>query len=415
MTAIRTQYYLQSQLPLHRTLVPTIPVDQSESSVNATVIAATYYQPRRIPIHFLILPRQIPFVCSRNLSDNEWASLVKTTVSVNGTNSTTSYNVSVINSACQPRSTPLPVINNILTIYELFFYIFSDEALFTLSSILPVSLFSGVASITTSQFSASSTTLFQLNQLRKTVMFTYGQPNVTRIKDDYDVLLKLPAYTSIPASDLSLDFIVKEASLDVCRLPNPVITLPDISSTSFNFTIPDRWSFASIQQGSDLFTLNRTVECGYSPAFNKSIISTPDKYSSFVWSWDIDLPSSDSTANCAIMERKTGRWRNIGCQEATASAACRNNENPHIWQVTTGSFAYDRAQCSNGSFVFSVPRSPLENLMLLSKMREVNADRVLINLYQVKPGCWVSGLNTPCPFSEQVLFLIQSNYADWVE
>lgn len=160
------------------------------------------------------------------------------------------------------------------------------------------------------------------------------------------------------------------------------------------------------------------TNCGYTPVLNQTLdnisaASSPTTYLQFVmgsiWSWDDNEPqdsrNSSSLMHCAVLNATSGRWQVDSCS-TSRYCACRIDNGPYNWQISTSKLPYDRVDqaCESGS-VFTVARTALENRYLLNTWRMVRtansiSDELLfLNFNDLDvPTCWVVGQNTTCPY-----------------
>ncbi|KAL3474993.1 hypothetical protein BJX99DRAFT_230703 [Aspergillus californicus] len=167
-------------------------------------------------------------------------------------------------------------------------------------------------------------------------------------------------------------------------------------------------------------TLNNTI-------FNDTADDDPGSYRNLTlsssWAWDLGQPSAPlndldsaepSDERCAIMDLSQGHWRTANCSN-TRLAACRINNQPFRWAVSSDPYsyrdAYDHA-CSEGSS-FSVPRTGLENTYLFRYLLSQSTDlidpassdslkrEVWIDFNSLDTEtCWVTGgPEETCPYT----------------
>lgn len=161
--------------------------------------------------------------------------------------------------------------------------------------------------------------------------------------------------------------------------------------------------------------------CGISPVLNTTLGSTADNdtapYIAYVqaeiWSWASNEPGNStselsSNNHCAALNYTNGgRWQAADCGDAH-HGACRVNELPFNWTITSQGGAYDEMDSACDDNTFSVPRTALENANLeqaVSDWLAKNDDDASSVLFWVNfndadiTGCWVTGINSTCPYS----------------
>ncbi|KAI9137512.1 hypothetical protein BKA69DRAFT_1090036 [Paraphysoderma sedebokerense] len=144
------------------------------------------------------------------------------------------------------------------------------------------------------------------------------------------------------------------------------------------------------------------LEQGGTPAMNLGTIGKFGEYvAGTLWSWDVLQPVNGSVSNCALIWIETGgRWKVGNCSE-TNFLACQSKNDPHDWTFTSARSSWHDANtktqssrersCSENYF-FSVPKTPLQNYFLLTKMIEKNIEKAWLNYADLSTdGCWVEG------------------------
>ncbi|KAL4910080.1 hypothetical protein BDW74DRAFT_144408 [Aspergillus multicolor] len=226
-----------------------------------------------------------------------------------------------------------------------------------------------------------------------------------------------------------------DGSLDSGCLYDPDST--DISNVNASWAIsnhipvPHNFSDESLRSISDL-VVNLTA-CGMTSTLNNTLFNnTADKNpvayrnltlsSSWAWalgqpaapSYDLDSAESDDT-RCAVMDLTLkGQWRTANCSE-THRAACRVNNQPFRWALSSESFAYKDAddEICPPSSEFSVPRTGLENTYLFRHLLSLSNDlidpsssdtlknAIWVNFNSIDTEtCWVTGgPDATCPYT----------------
>ncbi|KAL4780793.1 hypothetical protein BJX76DRAFT_337024 [Aspergillus varians] len=224
-------------------------------------------------------------------------------------------------------------------------------------------------------------------------------------------------------------------SLDSSCLYDPDTT--DVSRVNASWAIsdyipiPQSLSNESLRNISDL-VVNLTA-CGMTATLNQTLFGrtadeAPDAYRNLTlsssWAWalgqpaappfDLDSAESDDK-RCAIMDLSlNGQWRTANCSE-TRRAACRVNNQPFRWALSSDSFPYRHAHSDacpppNG---FSVPRTGLENTYLFRYLASLSTDlidpnssdplkrEVWIDFNSIDTEtCWVNGgPDATCPYT----------------
>ncbi|KAI9934951.1 hypothetical protein ASPWEDRAFT_31301 [Aspergillus wentii DTO 134E9] len=199
---------------------------------------------------------------------------------------------------------------------------------------------------------------------------------------------------------------------------------------SGNIPIPnDLNKTATLWQVTDM--ISNLTACGLSPTVNDTLFgATADTDSnpyrnvslSTSWAWAIGEPKrADSHDDqpkmdrCAIMDLSLkGRWRAANCSETNRRVACRVNNKPFTWAISSDMSTYDGAFdiCPDDSH-FGVPRTGLENTYLyrhaLSQSKDImdpaSTDaamrEILLDFNSLDIGsCWVSGSpRASCPYA----------------
>ena len=171
-------------------------------------------------------------------------------------------------------------------------------------------------------------------------------------------------------------------------------------------------------------SVSNLTNCGISPVLNTTLSNvTADvniaPYQSYafnsIWSWSFGEPrnvsaseSNSKLTRCALLDTAlSGRWRVADCTEHHY-AACRTNNEPYIWKLTTGAGTYSSSDeiCPGGT-TFAAPRSGLENSYLHAAAAEQHKASgssdsmglwVNFNSLDVE-GCWVTGVESTCPYT----------------
>ncbi|GKZ17675.1 hypothetical protein AbraIFM66951_009649 [Aspergillus brasiliensis] len=230
---------------------------------------------------------------------------------------------------------------------------------------------------------------------------------------------------------VSLD---SDGSVDTgCFYDSPATTVPQVNNSwaiSDYIPIPGGLSQNSTIAAMSLVASNLTA-CGLTPTLNNTLFnktadtaSQPYKDISLAtsWAWSIGQPANadsssasfDATDRCAVMDlTNSGHWRAINCSQVRY-AACRVENNPFTWQLSTGPYsfrdAYDHGCPENTSM--AVPRTGLENTYLyqyLLTRTDVldptstipNKTKVWLNMNCIDvESCWVTGgPDQECPYA----------------
>ena len=189
------------------------------------------------------------------------------------------------------------------------------------------------------------------------------------------------------------------------------------------------WAIAEIPDLNSIVELSNIsrqfASCGISPLVNSTLLNVTadvdiEPYRnvslSSVWSWSPGEPRNSSNSNiptidgrhlCATLDLDlAGQWRSTDCSNEYY-AACRIDESPYDWNVTSGRVTYAEAvdACPPGS-AFAVPRTGLENTYLFSSLQRKRESHLEddheiwmdINSLDV-PTCWVeNGPGAQCPY-----------------
>lgn len=233
-------------------------------------------------------------------------------------------------------------------------------------------------------------------------------------------------------SDRPVNLSASSSVVSGCRFDasTPVLNAATNSSWAIYADIPI--SDSSIQS-STLDVLTNLTACGISPLINETIPSArpanlePAPFvtlakTAAIWAWASNEPytesddASDSNTQhqCAgLYASLAGRWRASNCVDHHYGA-CRSVSSPYNWTVTKSRDSFSEVEqfCPEGS-IFSAPRTSLENSYLLSAIKtfiskQDDGDRAslteeafFLNLQSlVTPNCWVPGVNTTCPWTE---------------
>ncbi|RDW90377.1 Lectin C-type domain protein [Aspergillus mulundensis] len=226
-----------------------------------------------------------------------------------------------------------------------------------------------------------------------------------------------------------------DGSLDSGCLYDPDST--DISNVNASWAIsdhipvPHNFSDESLRSISDL-VVNLTA-CGMTSTLNNTLFNdtadeNPVPYRNLTlsssWAWalgqpaaptsDLDSAESDDT-RCAVMDLTlNGQWRTANCSE-THRAACRVDNQPFRWALSSESFAYKDAddEVCPPSTEFSVPRTGLENTYLFRHLLSLSNDlidpsssnplknAIWVNFNSIDTEtCWVTGgPDATCPYT----------------
>lgn len=181
-------------------------------------------------------------------------------------------------------------------------------------------------------------------------------------------------------------------------------------------------------------TTTNLTACGISPLLNNTIFgetadSNIDLYRnislSASWAWATGQPADSADVNvvdpaqrCAVIDLSTsGHWQAIGCS-SSRRVACRVNDLPFTWHLTTARTSYEGASaaCPDNTS-FSVPRTGLENTYLYRYLLSQSAGtvnnsvdpssadpdmrQVWLDLNSLDiASCWVSGgADASCPYA----------------
>ncbi|KAI9485094.1 hypothetical protein BDB00DRAFT_851441 [Zychaea mexicana] len=187
------------------------------------------------------------------------------------------------------------------------------------------------------------------------------------------------------------------------------------------------WAYMNDRYNDTRFTYNKTLEavqCGYSPYFTNhnytddnagySVNDTThlaDNILGTIWSWDVGEPKINNNPHCAMIQRSNGRWKAGDCTELLR-VACRQQNDPNKWMLTSTYVSYDRAfSACPDDYVFDCPRIPQQNRMLYdvltqdlmqngpqdSDIKDPTHHVFWINLNSGNSGsCWVVGLFSKC-------------------
>ncbi|KAI5306711.1 NADPH-adrenodoxin reductase [Ascosphaera pollenicola] len=172
------------------------------------------------------------------------------------------------------------------------------------------------------------------------------------------------------------------------------------------------------------------VDCGVSLLVNATLenstadthpVNYLDLLGTSIWSWADREPSSAGSAStledgrCAALDTsRDGQWRARDCG-FHFHGACRVGNEPYSWVITQKRVSYEDVDkhCPNGTH-FSVPRTPLENTYLYTKILsephqlmdahdDTTKHSVWLDFNSIDVAqCWVvghgKGGNTKCPY-----------------
>jgi hypothetical protein len=131
--------------------------------------------------------------------------------------------------------------------------------------------------------------------------------------------------------------------------------------TSAASTVPEA-GVATPDDGITPETAAAMMRCGVDLTGLDQLLPDDGRLDALVWSWAQDEPTA--TGDCAIQNRKTGRWRATSCTAAARPAACLTPQK--TWLTTTKAVTYKKAAsaCDKQGASFAVPRTGYENARL---------------------------------------------------
>ena len=226
-----------------------------------------------------------------------------------------------------------------------------------------------------------------------------------------------------------------DGSLDTGCLYNPNTT--DVSKVNASWAIanhipiPQSLSDQSLLNVSDLIV--NLTQCGMTATLNQTLFGltaddNPDPYRNLTlsssWAWALGQPAArpsnldaaeSDDKRCAVMDLTLdGRWRTENCSE-THRAACRIDNQPFRWALSTNAFTYDDAydDACPSPREFSVPRTGLENTYLFRHLLSLSPElidpassdplkrEVWIDFNSIDTEtCWVTGgSEAKCPYT----------------
>jgi hypothetical protein len=138
---------------------------------------------------------------------------------------------------------------------------------------------------------------------------------------------------------------------------------------------------------------SNSTNCGISPILNVTLLNSTahDDYKPYqnfsyatIWSWAPGEPrnftassssNSGSVFRCATLNIDLGgRWAVADCSQENF-AACRAQNQPYNWTITTYSVLYSfAAQACQDPYSFTAPRTALENSYLTQAIRSSHRD-----------------------------------------
>jgi hypothetical protein len=206
-----------------------------------------------------------------------------------------------------------------------------------------------------------------------------------------------------------------------CFLRNNTENLAKVNSSwATNTNLPDFDYPTSIE--SNIYPLlnltSNSTNCGISPILNVTLLNATahDNFRPYqnytlstIWSWAPGEPKSDTSSGtlfrCATANiNLQGHWVVNDCS-SKFYAACRANNQPYNWTITSYQISYSFAEQACGdSYHFAAPRTALENSYLFQAMKDSGRDYdghgawVDFNSLEYQ-GCWTSGgPNATCPY-----------------
>lgn len=207
-----------------------------------------------------------------------------------------------------------------------------------------------------------------------------------------------------------------------CLFSNGTNNLSQVNSSWVTFAnLPD-FDYATTPSQDLSPTVELTsnlTNCGISPILNITLLNATasDNYIPYqnysystIWSWAPGEPrnyssndaSSESIFRCATSHN--GDWAVSDCSQKYY-ASCRANGQPYNWTITTYPIAYsDASQACTSPYIFSAPRTALENSYLTqaiySSHRDYDSNGVLVDFNSLAvAGCWTTGGATAnCPY-----------------
>jgi hypothetical protein len=254
---------------------------------------------------------------------------------------------------------------------------------------------------------------------------------------DYDTIFR-EGFTQKDQSDV--DVTSSGHITSGCFLHNDTVEVIQVNSswaTETTISGFDYSKFAFSDLSPLLSLTSNSTNCGISPVLNVTLLNSTahDNYIPYqnysystIWSWAPDQPqnytsadsgTSDSLFRCATaIPTLGGRWGVADCS-SKFFAACRAQNQPYNWTLTTYPISYFYAdEACPSSYAFAAPRTALENSYLAQAMRNSRRDYdghgawVDFNSLDVK-ACWVmGGPNATCPYTD--IGLEKQDYKQYV-
>lgn len=198
------------------------------------------------------------------------------------------------------------------------------------------------------------------------------------------------------------------------------------NDTSFSAANSSWATTPNLPSASDLNAVfesaSNLTSCGISPILNETLGVTAHVNSTYyldyimntIWSWAPNEPrdTEDDQPNysCAVVNASnTGKWQ-VGYCSDRHYGACRVADSPHEWTITSQNGNYAQMDDACGDDTFAVPRTALENAYLRAAIAKWQSstgsdnDAALfwINFNDIDiTTCWVTGVNSSCPYVEQ--------------
>jgi len=106
------------------------------------------------------------------------------------------------------------------------------------------------------------------------------------------------------------------------------------------------------------YTISQQIlSCGFAPKYDKIDY---EKMTHYIWSWQYNEPSTDTSKSCILFDYTSARWRVEDCSVAAVSA-CQSDTDELDWVVSSSNAAWSASPSCPTGYSFSTPKSYREN------------------------------------------------------
>jgi len=104
-------------------------------------------------------------------------------------------------------------------------------------------------------------------------------------------------------------------------------------------------------------------------------VLTTDLMEGYVWTYDVDQPSSTQEGQNCIFLNSSGRWATTFC-DAPQYGACQSDSDSTVWKLSSMKTSWNDVSCDSG-YSFAVPVNGYLNSLLMS---QINQSEVWLNI-----------------------------------